>query len=145
MLVRAAVAGQLAFVATIALTASACGAHAGGAAHGSGRPPAAVERSCVAAESGRPVPLHVTAVDEGGRPVARASVSISDAGAASGVGALLQTDERGEAEADVLAGLWRIEVSFTGRSTERYLLDLRPGQSCSVRFRLEPAPNEFEF
>jgi hypothetical protein len=72
-------------------------------------------------------------------------VRVTDAGAASGVGALLETDARGEAEAGVLAGLWRIEVSFAGRSTGRYLLDLRPGQSCSVRFQLKLAPNEFEF
>jgi hypothetical protein len=129
--------------AALACAVTACTAHGGGAAHEAPHP--VVERRCDAAETSGPVPLRITAVDESGTPMPRALVSIADAGKASAPAARLETDERGEAEVGVLAGLWRIEITHPGYSAGRYLLDLHPGQSCGVRFELEPAPNEFEF
>jgi len=136
---------SLRFVRAAAVTCmvTACTAHAGGAAHEAAHP--AVDRRCAAADPAGPVPLRVTAVDESGAPLPRALVSIADAGKASAPAARLETDEHGEAEVDVFSGLWRIEVEQPGYSAGRYLLDLRPGQSCGVRFELQRAPNEFEF
>jgi hypothetical protein len=144
MLVRVALVRQLAFAAALAGCAGACAAHAGGATHPESKTPR-VERSCAQAEAGRPAPLRIVAVDETGAPLVHASVTIADAGKASGVGALLETDERGEAEAGVLSGLWRVEVALPGYATAGYLLDLEGAQACSLRFALERAPNEFEF
>lgn len=136
---------RLACAGALACVVSSCAAHAGGATHAAGKPTPGVERRCVEADASGPVPLRIVAVDESGRPLPHASVAVADAGTAGSVGALLETDERGEAEAGVLPGLWRVEVSRPGYSPERYLLDLRSGRSCSLRFELRPAPNEFEF
>jgi len=71
-------------------------------------------------------------------------VRIADA-AGTGAGALVETDEKGEAEVGVRAGLWRIEISRPGFGQRRELLELEAGQACTVRFVLKRAPDEFEF
>lgn len=145
MLLRRAAGRQLSCaVLALACGAAACEAHAGGA-HSAGKSGPAVERTCVEAAAGQPAALRVIAVDASGAPLPRAFVSVTDAGTAGSPGARLQTDEHGETEVGVAAGLWRIEATLPGHATGRYLLDLRPGQSCRIRFVLERAPNEFEF
>jgi len=145
MLVRRAAGRQLACVVlALACGATACEAHAGGS-HSAAKSRPGVERSCADVAAGEPVALRVVAVDPSGAPLQRVTVSVNDAGTAGAPGARLQTDDHGEAEVGVLPGLWRIEAALPGYATGRYLLDLRPGQSCRIRFVLDRAPNEFEF
>ena len=145
MLVRRVGGRQLACtILALICGAAACEAHAGGS-RSAATSHAAVQRTCTEAPAGQPAAVRVVAVDAAGAPLARVSVSVNDAGTAGSPGALLRTDEHGETEVGVAAGLWRIEASLPGYATARYLLDLRPGQSCAIRVVLERAPNEFEF
>jgi len=133
--------------ATIVCGVAACQAHAGGATHphphpGAERP--GVERTCVAADPQQPVALRLVAVDDSGAPLPGATVRIADA-AGTGAGALVETDEKGEAEVGVRAGLWRIEISRSGFGQRRELLEIEAGQACTVRLELKRAPDEFEF
>ena len=75
------------------------------------------------------------------------TVRIADAGGtAAAAAARVETDERGEAEVGVRAGLWQIDASRPGFEPGQYLLELKAGQACDVRFRLrETGPDEFVF
>jgi len=134
--------------AAVVWGAAACHAHAGVATHPypdrGVEPRPGVERSCVAADPQQPVALRLVAVDESGVPLPGATVRIADA-AGTGAGALVETDEKGEAEVGVRSGLWRIEVSRSGFGQRRELLELEAGQACTVRLELKRAPDEFEF
>src|SRR5580765_8401522 len=104
--------------AAILCGAAACEAHVGGATHPGTKPRSGVERSCVAADPQQPVALRLVAVDESGAPLSGATVRIADA-AGTGAAALVETDEKGEAEVGVRAGLWRLEVSRSGFGQRR--------------------------
>jgi len=134
------------WAAAIGCGAAACQAHAGGATHPHQRAEArsGVQRSCVPSDPSQPAALRLVAVDESGVPLPGATVRIADA-AGTGAGALVETDEKGEAEVGVRAGLWRIEVSRSGFGQRRELLELEAGQACTVRLELKRAADEFEF
>jgi hypothetical protein len=131
--------------AAILVAGAACAAHAGGTTPGAAANHPAVVRDCTASGVAQAVAVRVEAVDESGAPVADVTLRISSAGDASGAAVLERTDARGVADLGVGDGLWRIEASRPGFSTNRCLLDLRGGQTCTVRFELRRAKGEFEF
>jgi len=137
-------AWSVTFAAAIVTAAAACHAQAGSAMHPRGAGRSGVQRSCVEADPEQPAPLRLVVVDESGAPLSRASVRFADAGG-TGAGALVETDEKGEAEVGVRAGLWRIEVSLSGYGQRRELLELHAGEACTVGIELKRAPDEFEF
>jgi hypothetical protein len=133
----------LSWAAVIAF-GTACQAHATGATRPGAPPRSGVERSCVAADAEQPVALRLVVVGESGAPLTAAAVRITDA-SGTGTGAVVETDEKGEAEVGVRPGLWRVEVSLSGFGQRRELLELEAGKACTVRLQLKRAPDEFEF
>jgi hypothetical protein len=131
--------------AAILFAGAACAAHGGGTTRGAAANHPAVLRDCTASADAQAAAVRVEAVDESGAPVSDVTLRISSAGDASGAAVLERTDARGVADLGVGDGLWRIEASRPGFSTSRYLLDLRGGQTCTVRFVLKRAKGEFEF
>ena len=46
------------------------------------------------------------------------------------------SNAKGVAEASVPAGSWEVDVTLGGFRPAHYVLDLPPGQACTLKFRL---------
>ena len=51
------------------------------------------------------------------------------------------SNSTGHADASVPAGKWDVEVKLHGFRTAHYVLELPPGQTCTLEFRLSIDPN----
>jgi len=143
---RGALAAVFSRLAASVLLAG-CGCHGGKADGSEARPRFEVTRTCRQTDPDAPGALRALITDASGTPLAGVTVRIADAGGtAAAAAARVETDERGEAEVGVRAGLWQIDASRPGFEPGQYLLELKAGQACDVRFKLrETGPDQFVF
>jgi hypothetical protein len=138
---RCAVAAALA--AGLALL-TGCQLHQGQVYPAGGAPRFDAARTCESTEASGAAPLRVIVLDSSKVPVANASVRIGEAGG-TGSGAIVETDEKGQAEVDAAPGRWQIDVTASALAPARYVLELPSGQKCVVRITLKRGEDVFPF
>jgi Carboxypeptidase regulatory-like domain len=99
-----------------------------------------LERTCASADVGVDAGPSVkfTVMTEERSPLPRAAIRLRS----GSPGAIVDyvSNRTGYAEASVPAGTWEVEVKLHGYRTARYVLELPPGQACTLEFRLSIDP-----
>lgn len=126
------------------LLLASCELHQGQVYPAGGAPRFDAARTCESTESSGAAPLRVIVLDASKVPVANATVRIGEAGG-TGTGAIVETDEKGQAEVDVAPGRWQIDVTASALAPARYVLELPSGQKCVVRITLKRGEDVFPF
>jgi hypothetical protein len=139
---RIAAAAALALASGFAL--AGCQLHQGQVYPAGGAPRFDVVRTCESSDSAGASPLRVVVLDTSKVPVADATVRIGEA-EGTGSGAVVETDDKGEAEVRVAAGRWQVDVTASALAPARYVVELPAGQTCVLRFTLKRGEDAFPF
>ncbi len=97
-----------------------------------------LEKTCASADVDAGPSVRITVMTEERSPLPRAAIHLRR----RDPGVILDyvSNPTGYAEASVPSGSWEVDVTLHGFRPAHYVLDLPPGQACTLEFRLSIDP-----